>query len=394
MESNQSNWQVVILDDLREDLLSKVVDFLNIFTVEGRDPLWSAEHFQWKLKENPAGRGFLACAIADGHVVGTASITLKRIWYKKQVMIAGETGDTYTHPDYRKKHQKQSSSSTVSTPSQQYIEYLKRSIFGRLVHENTVRASESRIKIIYGTPNEASRRGYEKYLNYKSHPMWEMQMHRPTAKAIGSNMKLAFLFKTLPKKPLIYSLSKAELMLEAINFRFWEHKRRKLKYAFEETNQATSDFDRLWQKLKFQNDFSLVRDRIYFQHRFFDNPLAKYKIYKVSHKTEICGVIVTRVQSIAKGTKNCFIADWFYDKEKEILFPIMLAHAIHDNYSNNIYAFSTWTGKTMAYNPIIRKFGFFPRSKSPIIFYQNNEGKELLKTCLSLDFTIASSDNI
>ena len=55
-------------------------------------------------------------AVADGNVVGTASITLKRIWYKNKIMIAGETGDTYMHPEYIVRDMKTAS---------QYLCYLK-----------------------------------------------------------------------------------------------------------------------------------------------------------------------------------------------------------------------------------------------------------------------------
>lgn len=394
MEPNNKSWEVVILDDPRKDLLQKAVDFLNTFLPEGMDSVWSVEHFQWKLQNNPAGQGFLSCAIADGNVVGTASITLKRIWYKNQMIIAGETGDTFTHPEYRKKQRTKAAPYKKPTPVNKNAEYLKKSIFGRLVHENTTRALKRGINIIYGTPNEASRRGYEKRLNYKSHSMWEMNLHRPTAQGIVSGKKLAFLFKVLPNKPLSIMMSKIEQGIEFINYKFWEHKRKKLGYAIEITDQATADFNQLWERLKYQNEFSLVRDQIYFQHRFFKNPLAEYEVYKVKHQGEICGVIVIRIRSQAKGEKNCFIADWFFDESKKYLFPVMLAHVIHDQYSKKVNAFRAWSGENRIHTSVIRKLGFVPISKLPIIFFQGNEGKDLLETCLSLDFTIASSDNI
>jgi hypothetical protein len=72
----------------------------------------------------------------------------------------------------------------------------------------------------------------------------------------------------------------------------------------------------------------------------------------------------------------------------------MLAHVIHDQYSKKINAFRAWSGENRIHTSVIRKLGFVPISKLPIIFFQGNEGKELLETCSSLDFTIASSDNI
>lgn len=394
METEYKPWEVVILDDLREDLLPKVVDFLNTFLADGMDPIWSTEHFQWKLQQNPAGRGFLACAISGDEVVGTASITPKRIWYKNQVIVAGETGDTYSHPEFRKKKETKVVPSKDASSPPSKSGYLQKSIFGRLVHENTTRALKSGIQIIYGTPNENSRPGYEKRLNYKSHPLWEVTFHRPTILGIGYIKKLDFLFKALPIKQLVMKMSIMERLLDSTCFKFWEYKRKKLGYFIEKIDQATADLDQLWGRLKFQYEFCMVRDQTYFQHRFFDNPLAEYDVYKATHQVELCGVIVSRIRQLKNRSKVCFIADWFLDESKEYLFDIMLAHVIHDQYAKGIHVFSAWASETSAHTSTFHKLGFVSSSKIPIIFYKSDEGRELIETCSSLDFTIASSDNI
>jgi len=395
MKTEYEPWEVVILDDLREDLLLKTVVFLNTFLPDGLDEIWSVEHFKWKLKENPAGPGFLTCAISGGEVVGTASITPKRIYYKNQIVVAGETGDTYSHPEFRKKliQIKVVPSKDVASPPQK-SGYLQKSIFGRLVHENTTRALKSGIQIIYGTPNKNSRPGYEKRLNYISHPIWEVTLHRPTLMGIDYIKKLDPLFKALPIKQVLKKMFILERLLNSICFKFWEYKRKGLLYFIEKTDRATNDFDQLWERLKFQYEFCLVRDQTYFQHRFFDNPLAAYDVYKAKHKGELCGIIVSRILQLENGAKLCFIADWLFDESKEYLFNIMLAHVIHDQYANKIHAFSAWVSETSPHTSSFHKLGFVSSSKIPIIFYKSDEGIELLETCSSLDFTIASSDNI
>jgi len=393
MNSNRKPWEVVILDDLREDLLLKVVDFLNGFFPKNLAPRWSADYFRWKLYKNPAGRGFLSCAIAGSEVVGTASITLKRIWYKNKITIAGETGDTFTHPNYRKQRKtKFASQSSFRSPSDT-CEYLEKSIFGRLVYENTMRALDNGIEIIYGTPNENSRPGYEKRLNYRSHPMREMNLVRPSVMGIISSSKLSFLRKFLLVKPIVGIMFKAESLVEAINFNFWERKRKKLGYTFKKVSRASADLNQLWERLRYQNEFSLVRDQASFQHRFFDNPLGEYDVYKAVRQGELYGVIVTRVYPIAEKIRNCCIADWFFDESKKDVFPCILAYVIHDKHHNAHY-FTSWCPEGRGLISIFHRLGFVSTSKKPVIFYRSEEGKELLERCRSLDFTIASSDNV
>jgi len=394
VDHQQKTWDVVILDDLNANLLQKVSDFLSSFLPEGADPVWSSEYFKWKLHRNPAGRGFLSCAVNGDEVVGTASITLKRIWYDGRVVVGGETGDTYSHPDFRKRKKNRSPSTRPKSPTSQ-AEYLKKSIFGRLVYENTSRAFRDGVQIIYGTPNENSRLGYEKRLNFKSHPVKDKSLYRPSALGICTNQKATFFFNTLLGRFVYGMIENLEWLIESIIFQYWKKRQKNLGYSVEKADKATADFDQLWETCKHEKEFSLVRDRLYFQHRFVDNPLVEYNIYECRKDGVLCGAMVTRICSLSREKKYCYIADWLFDESREFIFPIMLAHAIHDNYLKDIHAFVVWAGETMAHISDFCKFGFFSTStRIPIIFYLSNKGKKIIETQSCLDFTIASSDNI
>jgi len=394
-QTKNLSWEVVLMDDLPEGLLSKAVKFLGTFRPEGMDPIWSNEHFKWKLHRNPAGNGFISCAVVGHEVVGVVSITCKRIWYKNREIIAGEVGDGYSHPNYRRIPMKKGSGSSLPEGSIWSSGYFQESIFGRLVCENTIRAIDRGINIIYGTPNRNSRTGFEKRLYYKSHPMQINCLARPTALNIFSFPKLEPLFKFLPLKTTFVKVCcSVDRLLESINYKRWESKRKKTGYVFEKTDKATADFDELWDKLKHQNEFMLVRDRKYFDHRFFCNPLADYELYKVKHGGELCGIIVSRIYYLEKGGKVCCLADWFYDRSKENLLPVMISYVIHDQYDKKVLTFNTWQGENSVDIKSIRKLGFFTTLKTPVIFYLSKEGTELIESCPSLDFTIATSDNI
>ena len=62
-------------------------------------------------------------------------------------------------------------------------------------------------------------------------------------------------------------------------------------------------------------------------------------MYKVTWKDRLCGVIVLRIYNDLKGRKCCLLADWIYDESAPKLFSVMLAHAIHVNWQEDIFYF-------------------------------------------------------
>ena len=385
------DWEVVVLDDLQdEELLNKIVSFLNGFLESYQNPIWSVEHFHWKLKQNPAGRGYLSCAVCDGEVVGVASITKKRLWHQNKVIIGAETGDTYSDPSTRKSDT--SSHNRQLKPSLSQEEYLERSVFGRLVFENTRRAVEDNISIIYGTPNTNSLPGYRKRLNYIPHKKPVRTWIRPTTALLASRISL--LNRGLFRR-LIAICTATETLLEKINFTYWDSKRKALGYQVKRIYAASDRIDALWERIKSRMTFSIVRDASYFQHRFFDNPIAKYDVYEIEQNGTICGVIVTRKMSYIGNKKTCGLAEWIFDDSRKDVFPIMLSWVIHQQYlESNPFMFSAWSGEDENQTRILRKLGFFARSPQPVIFHQSESGTELLENTPVLDFSIASSDNI
>ena len=392
-KQGHKHWDEIVADDLEGKLLSKVVAFLKTFEPPGGDPRWSAEHFKWKLEQNPAGRGYLSCAVANDMVVGTASITPKRIWYRNKVVLGGEAGDIYTHPEHRKPRSKGKKVLENNTVSEKVSNYTHKSIFGKLATQNTVRALKRDVNVIYGVPNAAASPGWKR-MGYRVHSMHLLNLYRPSILSVFNRWKLAEFSKKSFFRPLISILSTFESLLEAVSFKFWQSKEKRMGYSIERKSEATSDLADLWERVKFQREFSLVRDQRYFQHRFVENPLAKYEFYMVSHKGKLCGVIVLRVHLTGGGLNACTIADWLYDESKEHLFPVMLAHVIHDQYSKGIRNFKSWCGERRKAKTFFHKLGFISTGYSPIILYPNDLGREILATCPSLDFTIASSDNI
>ena len=385
-------WDVRVADDLDEAFLGQMMDFLRLYMPAGADPVWSTDYFKWKLGDcNPAGRGFLTCAVAGERVVGVTSITPKRFWCRGKVVIGAEIGDTFTHPDYLKKRtavtrDKRLRDSDLKSSDPRNADYVQHSIFGRLVTETKARALEQGIRLIYGTPNRLSRPGYEKHLNFLSHPTHHnMTFIRPTARGIAQRHWLL--------RRASWALSGAEGVFAALT-RALTRVGVGRNYVIERLERSTTALDELWDRVKGERAFSLVRDRAYFHHRFFEHPLARYTVYTASRHGRLEGVFVTRIMVTSWGKRYCSVADWCLEGSSPGLFAVMLAHAIQEYDRRQLDGFQLWCPLQGDYPSILRWLGFVRVCESPIIFFQNEEGHEVLHGCRTLDFTLASSDNV
>ena len=104
MDLLNQDWEVKSLDDLNPSELQLVADFFNEHFPGVFYPKCTPDLFIWKLgSSNPAGQGFLTVAMSNGLVVGTASGTRKILIENNKIIEALEIGDTFTHPDFRKK---------------------------------------------------------------------------------------------------------------------------------------------------------------------------------------------------------------------------------------------------------------------------------------------------
>ena len=137
MGISDPDWEVKSLDDLNPGDLQLVSNFFNEQFPGVFYPECTPEIFKWKLgPSNPAGQGFLSVAMSNGLVIGAASGTKKIIIEDGKLISAIEIGDTFTHPDFRKKGK------CITPPSDSAVEgeYFAISVFGRLVSETIMRS--------------------------------------------------------------------------------------------------------------------------------------------------------------------------------------------------------------------------------------------------------------
>jgi len=381
-------WQVQAFDQLEESDLQRMMAFLRRFMAPEADPAWSIESFRWKLGEsNPAGRGFLTCAMVNDEVIGVTSVTSKRLWFRRQVIRGAEIGDTFTHPAFlRKGNRRERILSPHISPEEQRAAYVRHSVFGRLVSETRMRALKAGVRLVYGTPNMSSLRGYEKRLQFLSHPTHRNHTFvRPTVRGLSKRYAIGQML-AWPLRGGEWFFDRLTACRLACDVRG--------RYTVERFEHASSEFDELWDRVREQREFALVRDRAYVHHRFFASPIAAYRVYGARVDGQLCGMMVSRIVTRPGGKRYCYIADWVIDERQPHLFAWLVTHTLLDHDRTDIDAYHLWCGPQRQRHTVLRWLGFVPTSSSPVIFFQNDDGNAVMQECPVLDFTLASSDNV
>lgn len=376
-------WEVRAIDDLNDELTGKAASFLQSFLSDGVDPVWSVDHFRWKLGEaNPAGRGFMTVAVCDGDVIGTTNITRKRMWDGNREIAAAEVGDAYTHPDFRREGR----AAQPYAPNGTLDEYLSKSVFGRLATETRERAERAGIGLIYATPDSdsSSIAGFLNrlgFFDYGSH--FNQSFVRPTSAALVKRVP-----PLAPLRGVLYPLDRAyATILRHISAGMGRLQAREIEVA-------SHEIDGLWQRLKDGIDFGPVRDAAYFRHRFLENPIASYRLWTIRQASAVCGAFVTRTFTQMVGQRVCYMADWLLDPGVKGIFRFAVAHMIEQNRGPDLQWYGFWAERDWAAQQRLLSLGCIGRGRVPIIFFDNKDSLSLDASGCKLEFTLATSDNV
>jgi len=374
------HWLVVDDDELK--MVDKAVYFLQKeFCPAGADPMWSAEYFRWKLGTiNPAGKGYISLAMLGGRVVGTVSLTKKRLLIDGNGCIGGEVGDTYSSAAIR--HQGRAINVSPDDPDPN--SYINKSIFGRLASGVRKRAEADGISIIYGLPNSNAYPGWVNRLGYFDYKGYINQsFSRPTSKSVTrkypslsflSNLLCAIENHSMALQKIIYSRG----LCQNLNF---------------ENNVPSADeLDELWIRLKPDKGLSLIRDASYWRHRYLEHPIARYAFFSIRKRGCLVGVIIARLFFVSGGKRVVSIAEWMNDEG--IPFGYVLSVVMNYYRDSGVEVFNLWTGKSTQAGKVAARSLFFPRNRVPIIFADTPQGRSLQTMAANFKFYIGSSDNV
>ena len=372
-------WEAIADDKLQ--LNEKTVSFLQSeFCPAGIEPIWSEEYFKWKLTNiNPAGSGFMSVALFDNHVIGTVSLTRKRILINGTEYMGGEVGDSYSSTLYRRRIRCSTLSSYDTNPDS----YINKTIFGRLASDIRARAELNGISIIYGTPNKNAYPGWTKRLDYFDLLTYDNRSFvRPTVHFI------------IGKAPFLKSLSgfmyAAESLLLIFSKLVYFNKSMEI-LSYKELMPSVEEIDFLWNQVKPTNGFSLIRDAAYWVHRYIKHPLASYSIYSIYKDNELVGLVVTREIKTITGKLIVYIVEWLIN---DLIVPLeyLLYNLINIYKNGEIEALIFYGNGSLQKVNSLFKYGFLKDKKIPIIF-ANTPDAQLVKTFKKeFQFHIGSSD--
>ena len=373
-------WSTIEDDNLIS--VDKLAFFLQSeFSNSEADQIWSAEYFKWKLgSHNPAGKGYISLATVDDRVVGSISLTKKRILINGKEYLGAEIGDSYTSISIRRRGRPLHLSPFNNNPKS----YLNRSIFGRLVSDVRRRAEVDGVSIIYGSPNANSYRGYIKNLNF-----FDLEW---CVNTLFIRPSVGYFVKRYPSlgfiSPLFRGIESFLIKIhKSIHSRVFN---RGIIYKY--SIPPESMIDNLWDRLKPAIGFSLVRDSTYWLYRYTNHPLAKYSFVSLYENNILVGIVVTRLYSIGDGKNIVSIAEWMCESRVE--FGSILIEVVNYYRDFDIYYFNFWTDKSSQEAKSARRNMFFSSKRIPIIFSDTEQVRSLFTKEFEMKIYLGSTDNV
>lgn len=217
---------------VREYLPGDEREILSLFTAVFKRQL-DLGLWNWRFIENPFGAGIIRLMFDKEKLVGHYAVTPTLLWVKGKLHRAAFSMTTMTHPDY-----------------------WGRGIFTELASEAYCYCKQSRIKVVFGFPNENSYHGFTQKLGWYG-------FGRVKGWAIE-------------KEP--------------------EHLPGEHEFTYEELRTCDERVDDLWARARESNSVMVPRTAEFFNWRYFQKPGREYTVYGIEdHEGVLQGLLVLKV---------------------------------------------------------------------------------------------------
>lgn len=331
----------------------------------------SAFYYEWKIYRNPFQQGILLLERDQDMVVGSISVTPKKLSIGGNILLGAELGDAYTHPDYQRK-----------------------GIFTSCVQHCSILAVSQNIDVIYGRADPQLVSLYYRKLSYLhcSHlNVSTLSKHTNFMLALIKSLIKLLLFKRqeIPFIHLVKTFPK--IIVTSLFSKFLSQKHQ--SFVILNVDYFPDDIDGYWgNKNRFV--FLNVRDKTYLDWRFIQNP-DQYQI-KIAIEEESCiGYIVTK---LSNNGKTGYICDFISKNDREDVFTALVKDSEKQLRKCGVKTIRTWSVECSSYYQSLSKNGYYDRGsnfRQPIIVYSHTKyGKLLLESKAPWHFTMADSDHI
>lgn len=258
----------------------------------------------WKYKgPNPAGKSLIWVAEEEKKLVATFSIIPMNYLIKNKDIKGSHSIAMIVHPKWQNKG---------------LIKFVADKLF--------LEAKERNIKFIYGYPNANA---------YEIH-------------------KSFFKYRDISQQKLFYKkLKKIHYLNES-------------KFKEKKILRFDNEIDKLWKKIKYQQDVCVVRSKKFLNWRYAKRPDIKYFLFKYYYNNKIVAYSVLKKYKEKKINRG-HIIDIFYDKKINNIFDFVIKNNCNFLFKNNCQEVELWLqGDAFAKNRL-NKLEFYVKSTRPLI---------------------------
>ncbi len=322
------------------------------------------EYHKWKCCSNPVQPGYIWLAEDGDRIVATASMTPKRMKILERTVLAAETGDTFTLPEYQ-----------------------GRGIFTSLVKSTTAEAVKKGINFIYGLPNNDSLPGYINKLDYR-------QITSPRLCYLGRPLNIKKILSQKTNSPLVASILSPPLeIVSRVIFKLAAIRIGRSSLSVSQVSSFPDDIEKLWERVSAHYDVILVRNKEYLEWRYVAAPNRYLILIARSQEGEVSGYMVARIAD-EKDRRVGYLVDFLSLEDNAGVFNKLVMTLLGVFRSNKVDLISTWVMKGSFYYKTLLKLGFLPWTKILLICYKDELGDKILGKAYKWHFTQGDSDGI
>jgi len=330
----------------------------------------SEEYYDWKIFRNPYHKGKIFLERKEGMVVGSFTITPKKISIHGKELLAAETGDAFTHSQFR-----------------------RRGISTKLRISSTKFALNEGIQVVYGIPNSQSL-SVNKKTDRLPCPFVRLSLMTKPLRILRTivisiiklllgrklDVPISFLFAMLKQKlySSIFSRSKGNATNKS--------------FSIFTLDKFTDEIDGLWGSPRYI--FFTIRDKTYLNWRYCENP-DEYQIIVAKSGNEYLGYVVTK---ISKNGKAALICDFITVDDRLDVFNALIQKAEEMIEKAGVHWIQLWCVDSSPYHQALLSQAYYDRGlafRQPVVVFSGTDyGKTLLEEDGKWHFTLADSDNI